>query len=121
VALVERQDPVDIESFSGRDDRCVDDPDVVLLEFAVRDHPARRFVFVVFEDESMTPPDASGKAVRGRHLDAAGMPIDNEFVVSSSLEGDQSDPACAAYDQSVFAVWLDAQPEGSSCARASCP
>jgi cysteine-rich repeat protein len=63
---------------------------------------------VVWTDASGAAPDDLGTAVRGRLLDDSGSPRGSDFVIPSTLAGDQVHPFPAARPDASFAVvWED--------------
>lgn len=63
---------------------------------------------VVWTDASAAEPDASGTAVRGRLIDADGVPRGPDVVLASTVAGDQLHPAVAPLPDGGFAVaWED--------------
>ncbi|HEU0033277.1 MAG TPA: hypothetical protein VFQ53_21740 [Kofleriaceae bacterium] len=71
---------------------------------------------VVWTDASGLAPDAAGLAIRGRRLRLDGTPLDTaDFVINSTIAGDQREPAIAhGSDGRYLVVWTDAPAVGSS-------
>ena len=66
-----------------------------------------RFV-VAWRDESNAPGDTSGRAIRGQLFNANGSPSGAEFVIPTTVLGDQSEPSITALADGRFAVsWTD--------------
>jgi hypothetical protein len=74
---------------------------------AVAAFPNGRFI-VVWTDDSGSPDDPSGTAVRGQLFSATGTKLGPEFRVNGRTQGDQTEPAIAVVDGSDFLVlWTD--------------
>jgi hypothetical protein len=74
---------------------------------AVAAFPNGRFV-VAWTDDSGSPDDPSGAAVRGQLFSATGTRLGPEFRVNRRTQGDQTQPAIAIVDGSDFLVlWSD--------------
>lgn len=74
--------------------------------------PGGGFV-VVWSDGSMTGADTSSFAVRGQRFDANGNPVGGEFLVNSTVAGNQSGPTVATLSSGRFVVtWSDASATG---------
>ncbi len=76
-------------------------------EPAVAAFPNGRFI-AVWTDESGSPDDTSGGAVRAQLYSSAGAKIGGEFRVNARTLGDQGEPAVAVFDNTDFVVvWTD--------------
>ena len=74
--------------------------------------PGGGFV-VVWSDGSMTGADTSSFAVKGQRFDADGNPVGGEFLVNSTVTGNQSGPTVATLASGRFVVtWSDASATG---------
>jgi hypothetical protein len=68
---------------------------------------------VVIWNDGPNPGDAQGKGVRGQMFSADGQPAGSEFVVNTTLQGDQSDAQVTALTGGRFVVvWKDASGQG---------
>lgn len=67
---------------------------------------------VVWSDGSGVTPDTSGTAIRGRMFDPALTPMDGDFVVNSTVAGDQGEPGIVALPGGGYLVaWEDRSEE----------
>jgi hypothetical protein len=64
--------------------------------------------FVVWQDESATPPDTDSKAVRGRFVSRSVVPLDTEFLINQTTAGSQDHPQVAQLAGKLLVVWSDA-------------
>ncbi|WP_297733092.1 hypothetical protein [uncultured Maricaulis sp.] len=69
---------------------------------------------IVWDDQSGTAPDTSGKAVRAQLYDAAGATVGAEFVVNTFTTGSQYEPDVAALENGGFVIsWTDGSGAGT--------
>jgi hypothetical protein len=85
-------------------------------QFAPRVAAAPDGQFAVVWQSDVSPGDAEFSSIRARVFDADGAPLDDDFQVNVSSDGDQVDPDIAMADNGDFAVvWYDdADKPGSS-------
>ncbi|MGZ8283357.1 MAG: hypothetical protein ACXWUN_10470, partial [Allosphingosinicella sp.] len=77
-----------------------------------------RFV-LVWRDRSATGTDPSGHAVRGRIFNADGSPAGGEFLINTTTDGSQTQPALFALPTGGFVVaWTDTSLGGDANLRA---
>ena len=63
---------------------------------------------ITWNEESYSGPDPSGYCVKARLYDASGSPTTNEFLVNTSIGGDQGTPYVAALANGGFVItWYD--------------
>ncbi len=75
---------------------------------AVAAFPNGRFV-VVWADDSGSPDDPTGSAIRAQLFSPSGAKLGGEFRVNRPTNGDQEEPAVAVFDNRDFVVvWTDA-------------
>ena len=76
-----------------------------------------RFV-IVWDDDSGTLGDGSGIGLKAQMYDAGGTTIGGEFLVNTTLAGDQTSPDIAALPGGGFVVsWTDSEAGGSIRAK----
>lgn len=65
--------------------------------------------FVAWQDGSLTPPDTSDRAIRGRFVDPAGSPLGSDLLVNDPALArfDQEAPHAAALGPNVMIAWTD--------------
>ncbi len=74
---------------------------------------AERFL-VVWQDASLTPPDTSEDAVRGRFLDGNGVPLGSDFLINdpATTRLAQEKPTIAAIGSNLLVAWTDFSGQG---------
>jgi|GEM_PF-3315494 len=64
--------------------------------------------FIAWRDASGTLGDADGTSIKGRVLQADGTFVTNEFLINTTVVGDQSEPFVTPIgDDQALVVWLD--------------
>lgn len=69
---------------------------------------------VVWQDNSETPPDTSGYAIRGRFVGLDGVPLGLDILINDPNNSifDQEEPDVAANSLGIYVVWTDTSGRG---------